>query len=53
MAETGRLAAYLGLGKGFEIREYPVPEPKPGLEKGSSRLTGERSLDLQKEIGEA
>ena len=30
MAETGRLAAYLGLGKGFEIREYPVPDPKPG-----------------------
>ena len=26
----GRLAAYMGLGKGFEIREYPVPEPKPG-----------------------
>ena len=30
MADTGRLAAYLGLGKGFDIREYPVPEPKPG-----------------------
>ena len=30
MAETGRLAAWMGLGKGFEIREYPVPDPKPG-----------------------
>ena len=30
MAETGRLAAWLGVGKGFEIREYPVPDPKPG-----------------------
>jgi D-arabinose 1-dehydrogenase-like Zn-dependent alcohol dehydrogenase len=30
MADTGRLAAWLGIGKGFEIREYPVPDPKPG-----------------------
>ena len=30
MAETGRMAAWMGFGKGFEIREYPVPEPKPG-----------------------
>ena len=30
MAETGRLAAWLGYGKGFEIREYPVPDPAPG-----------------------
>jgi D-arabinose 1-dehydrogenase-like Zn-dependent alcohol dehydrogenase len=30
MSETGRLAAWLGTGKGFEIREYPVPEPAPG-----------------------
>jgi threonine dehydrogenase-like Zn-dependent dehydrogenase len=30
MAETGRLAAWMGLGKGFEIREYPVPDPHPG-----------------------
>jgi D-arabinose 1-dehydrogenase-like Zn-dependent alcohol dehydrogenase len=30
MAETGRLAAWLGHGKGFEIREYPVPDPAPG-----------------------
>ena len=30
MAQTGRLAAWMGLGKGFEIREYPVPDPKPG-----------------------
>jgi D-arabinose 1-dehydrogenase-like Zn-dependent alcohol dehydrogenase len=30
MAETGRLAAWLGFGKGFEIREYPVPDPAPG-----------------------
>jgi threonine dehydrogenase-like Zn-dependent dehydrogenase len=30
MAETGRLAAWLGQGKGFEIREYPVPDPAPG-----------------------
>jgi threonine dehydrogenase-like Zn-dependent dehydrogenase len=30
MAETGRLAAFLGTGKPFEIREYPVPEPEPG-----------------------
>ncbi len=30
MAETARLAAWLGYGKGFEIREYPVPDPAPG-----------------------
>ena len=30
MAETGRLAAWMGYGKGFEIREYPVPDPEPG-----------------------
>jgi L-iditol 2-dehydrogenase len=30
MAEVGRLAAWQGLGKGFEIREYPVPDPVPG-----------------------
>ena len=30
MAQTGRLAAWLGKGKTFEIREYPVPDPKPG-----------------------
>jgi D-arabinose 1-dehydrogenase-like Zn-dependent alcohol dehydrogenase len=30
MAATGRLAAWLGYGKGFEIREYPVPDPAPG-----------------------
>ena len=30
MAEMGRLAAWLGYGKGFEIREYPVPDPATG-----------------------
>jgi D-arabinose 1-dehydrogenase-like Zn-dependent alcohol dehydrogenase len=30
MAHTGKLAAWLGKGKTFEIREYPVPDPKPG-----------------------
>jgi D-arabinose 1-dehydrogenase-like Zn-dependent alcohol dehydrogenase len=30
MAETARLAAWMGYGKGFEIREYPVPDPEPG-----------------------
>jgi len=30
MAQTGRLAAWMGKGKTFEIREYPVPDPKPG-----------------------
>jgi D-arabinose 1-dehydrogenase-like Zn-dependent alcohol dehydrogenase len=30
MAETGKLAAWMGYGKGFEIREYPVPDPAPG-----------------------
>jgi threonine dehydrogenase-like Zn-dependent dehydrogenase len=30
MGETGKLAAWLGREKGFEIREYPVPDPKPG-----------------------
>jgi D-arabinose 1-dehydrogenase-like Zn-dependent alcohol dehydrogenase len=30
MAETAKLAAWLGFGKGFEIREYPVPDPEPG-----------------------
>jgi Zn-dependent alcohol dehydrogenase len=31
MAETGQLAAWVGREKGFEIREYPVPDPAPGL----------------------
>ena len=30
MAETGRMACWMGFGKGFEIREYPVPDPEPG-----------------------
>jgi hypothetical protein len=30
MAETGQLAARVGREKGFEIREYPVPDPAPG-----------------------
>ncbi|MBM4463821.1 MAG: zinc-binding dehydrogenase [Chloroflexi bacterium] len=30
MAEKGRIAIYKGLGQPFEIKEYPVPEPKPG-----------------------
>jgi D-arabinose 1-dehydrogenase-like Zn-dependent alcohol dehydrogenase len=30
MAETGKLAAWMGLEKKFEIREYPVPDPEPG-----------------------
>src|SRR5919199_1858078 len=30
MAETGKLAAWMGYGKPFEIREYPVPDPEPG-----------------------
>jgi len=32
MAETGQLAAWVGQEKGFEIREYPVPDPAPGNE---------------------
>ena len=30
MAETGKMACWMGLGKGFEIREYPVPGPGAG-----------------------
>ena len=30
MAETGKMACWMGFGKGFEIREYPVPDPEPG-----------------------
>jgi len=30
MSETGKAAVYLGLGKPFEIREFPVPDPEPG-----------------------
>lgn len=30
MAEMGRAAIYHGLGKPFEIKEYPVPDPEPG-----------------------
>ena len=37
MAETGRLAAWLGAGKGFEIREYPVPDPKLGARPHQGR----------------
>ena len=30
MSEMGRAAVYSGLGKPFEIREFPVPDPEPG-----------------------
>ena len=30
MAETGKAATFWGAGKPFEIREYPVPDPRPG-----------------------
>jgi len=30
MAETGRLAAWVGRENGLEIREYPVPDPAAG-----------------------
>jgi D-arabinose 1-dehydrogenase-like Zn-dependent alcohol dehydrogenase len=30
MAETGKMACWMGLDKKFEIREYPVPDPEPG-----------------------
>ena len=30
MAHTAKLAAWVGHGKGFEIREYPVPHPAAG-----------------------
>src|SRR5919198_2085222 len=30
MAETGKAAVYVGYGKPFEIREFPVPDPEPG-----------------------
>src|SRR5919197_3954519 len=29
-AARGRAAVFVGSGKPFEIREYPVPEPGPG-----------------------
>ncbi len=30
MTEMGKAAVFVGTGKPFEIREYPVPEPEPG-----------------------
>lgn len=30
MSQTGRVALFTGVGKPFEIREFEVPEPKPG-----------------------
>jgi D-arabinose 1-dehydrogenase-like Zn-dependent alcohol dehydrogenase len=30
MADIGKLACWMGYGKPFEIREYPVPDPEPG-----------------------
>jgi D-arabinose 1-dehydrogenase-like Zn-dependent alcohol dehydrogenase len=30
MSQMGRAAVYSGLGKPFEIREFPVPDPEPG-----------------------
>jgi D-arabinose 1-dehydrogenase-like Zn-dependent alcohol dehydrogenase len=30
MAEMGTMACWMGFGKGFELREYPVPDPAPG-----------------------
>ena len=29
MSESGRAAVFVGTGKPFEIREYPIPEPGP------------------------
>lgn len=30
MSETGKAACFVGAGKPFEIREFPVPDPEPG-----------------------
>lgn len=30
MADTGRVACFMGPRKPFELREYPVPDPEPG-----------------------
>ncbi len=30
MAQTGKLAAWVGRDRGFEIREFPVLDPAPG-----------------------
>ena len=29
MADTGKAAVFLGPGKGYEIREFDVPDPEP------------------------
>ncbi|HCP45794.1 MAG TPA: zinc-binding alcohol dehydrogenase, partial [Deltaproteobacteria bacterium] len=29
MSESGRAAVFVGTGKPFEMREYPIPEPGP------------------------
>jgi hypothetical protein len=31
MAEKARMAVFNGAGKPFEIREYPILEPEPGV----------------------
>ena len=30
MPETGLIAAFTGVRRPFELREYPVPEPRAG-----------------------
>ena len=43
MADTGRVACFMGPRKPFELREYPVPDPEPGallLEVTRTNLCG-------------
>jgi threonine dehydrogenase-like Zn-dependent dehydrogenase len=46
MAETGQLAAWVGREKGFEIREYPVPDPAPGAALIKVALANVRGSDM-------
>ena len=40
MAKTGLAAVMPGIGKEFEIREYPVPDPEPGAIVINSSVVG-------------
>ena len=33
MAEQGKAAVFLGPGKGYEIREFDIPDPEPGCQE--------------------
>jgi D-arabinose 1-dehydrogenase-like Zn-dependent alcohol dehydrogenase len=52
MPKTGKAAVFLGVGKPFEIREYPVPDPEPEAVLIKIALTNVCGSDLHYWRGE-